>query len=534
MKSHVIIIGAGISGLIAATELLDKGYQVTLLDRDEEQAIGGLAKWALGGLFFVDTPLQRKSGIKDSVDLAKKDWFSYADFLEEEYWGKEWANYYIKNCTKLGYNWLLSKGIKFLSTVNWVERGMHGDGNSVPRFHLVWGTGMELVKVFARLLLEHPKRNLLDLYFRHRVNELIFENGKVVGVRGINEALGKDFEIRADVTVIATGGISGSVNKIKEYWHKDLGTPPKVVLVGGHKYAQGDLHEAVENINGKFANRDKQWNYAAGIRHYQPRKEEHGLSLIPPKSAIWLNYKGERLGPEPLITGFDTSFLVKRICQEEKKYSWQILNKKIALKELAISGSESNAAIRDKKFLKLVRNILFGNKELYNTISSRCEEFIVADTVEDLVIKMNQLTETEDVSLEAVRKSIQDYDAAIDQGAPYQDEQLNRILKAREWKADKLRTSNLQKISDPKAGPLIAIREYILTRKSMGGIQTNLKCQVLSKADTPQDQRPIPGLYAIGEAAGFGGGGVHGHRALEGTFLGSCIITARTLTKYFK
>jgi predicted oxidoreductase len=526
-RADVLIIGGGLAGIIAALELLDAGKSVIILDRDKESAFGGLAKWAFGGMFFVDTKHQRRNGIRDSIDLALKDWFSFAEFPETEFWGRRWAEQYVHLCTPQGYHWLRRHGIGFFPVLNWVERGLDVPGNSVPRFHMVWGTGWELTRVFREKLLHHRHRDRLQLYFGHRALELLQQGDAVIGVTGTREVDDSFFKAEAGHTIVATGGINGNLDKVRQHWHRDWGKPPAVILNGAHKYALGDLHEATERINGQVSNLDWQWNYAAGVRHYAPRKPEHGLSLVPCKTALWLNYRGERIGPRPLITAYDTRYLVSRICAQEEQYSWQVLNYKIACKEFAISGSEHNPAIRDKKPLSFVLSVLRGNRPLVDKILAECEDVIAADTLPELVDKMNALTGQAKVELPLVEQAVRNYDASIAAGPPYQDEQQQLIHQARQWRGDKARTANMVKIADPKSGPFIAIREFILSRKSLGGIQTNLHSQVLSKASDPAVQQPIPGLYAIGEAAGFGGGGMHGHRSLEGTFLGGVVITAR-------
>jgi len=306
-----------------------------------------------------------------------------------------------------------------------------------------------------------------------------------------------------------------------------------VLLNGAHPLSIGDLHETTEAINGHVVNLETQLNYAAGIRHHSPRHPGHGLSLVPCKSALWLNYEGKRMGPTPLITAYDTRYLVERICQEPVKYSWQLLNRKIAYKEFAISGSESNPLFRDKKFLKFVfQTVVTGNKKLVSEVIDKCEDVIVAYSLEELAERMNEATGENHVTLANLKSAVEPYDAEIDRGEQYfQDEQLKRIAHAREYRAEKTRTSKFQKILDPKAMPLIAIREFILSRKSLGGIQTDLDCRVLTPPDAAGKQESIEGLYAVGEAAGFGGGGMHGHRSLEGTFLGGCVITGRVAAK---
>jgi predicted oxidoreductase len=530
-QADAIVVGGGIAGIITAYELLNHGKRVILLDRNIEAEFGGLARWAFGGMFFVDSTIQRRAGISDSIDLAMRDWWSFAEFDKKEYWGKKWAEQFIHLTTPHGYRWLREYGIRFFPVVHWVERGLFQPGNSVPRFHLLWGTGLELVRVFENRLREHTGKDRLQIHFRHRVTDLVADKGVVTGVWGVNEASGEAFTATGEATIIATGGINGSIERLKENWYKPWGETPKHILNGAHPYAIGDLHDATERINGNVVNLDKQWNYAAGVHHPKPRMPNHGLSLIPCKSALWVNYRGERFGPIPLIAAYDTRFLVERICQEEKKYSWQILNRRIAKKEFSISGSEHNTAVRDKKLFQFIKTILFGNKKLVREMIDTCEDFVVADSIKELAEKMNALTGDDDVDVQILKEAIGQFDANIGRGKKlHNDEQLRRIAHTRQYRGDRVRTCKFQQIDDPKARPLIAIREFILSRKSLGGIQTDLQCRVLTKPVDGQ-QEAIPGLYAVGEAAGFGGGGLHGLRALEGTFLSGCVITARVAAK---
>ena len=522
--SDVVIVGGGIAGITAAIELLNLDKKVILFDRDAKKNFGGLAKESFGGMFFVDTPQQRRAGIKDTPELALKDWHSVAKFTDDDIWPKKWAKTYVYNCTFQVYDWLKQQGIKFFPVVNWVERGLFTPGNSYPRFHIVWGTGFELSNVLVNKLTSHPKASThLQLFFRHKVDKIITDNGRIAGIAGIDEETGSQFEAEAKSTLIASGGIGGNLELVRKHWYKPWGEPPEIILNGAHKFGLGDMHYEVQNHNGNITHLDKMWPYAAGVHHPKPRKELHGLSLIPPKSALWLDYTGKRFGPMPLMTAYDTRYIVEKVCEQKKKYSWQILNLKIAYKEFAISGSESNKAIKEKKLFGFLKTILFGGKKLVNEMLDTCEDFLVADTVDELVNKMNALTGTNDVSLENVKSAIGDYDANIDRGPKFHnDDQLRRIAHARQYRGDKVRTSKFQKIVDSKAMPLIAIREFILSRKTLGGIQTNLNSEVLDK-----EGNPIQGLYSVGEAAGFGGGGMHGQGALEGTFLGGCVLTGR-------
>ncbi len=527
-QADVIVVGAGIAGIVAAIELLHQQKRVLIIDRDEEKEIGGLAKWSFGGMFFADSPIQRKRGIKDSPEQALKDWHAFAEFGEEDHWPKKWAEQFVHFSTPYIHDWLKSYGIAFFPVVHWVERGLYRPGNSVPRFHMVWGTGYELSKVLSGYLLDHPEKSGLTIKYRHRVTELEIDNGRITGVDGVDEMTGESFIAKADVVVIATGGINGSIEKVKQNWYKPWGDPPEEILNGSHPYAIGDMHDATDAICGNVTHLDRMWNYAAGIHHPQPVMPKHGLSLVPPKSAIWVNYRGERFGPMPLMTAYDTRYLVERICQEPVKYSWQILNAKIMNKEFAISGSESNDAIREKKLLQFVSTILFGNKKLVDKILHESKDIVVGNSIEELSEKMNALTGKDHVDVQVLKESIDTYDANIDRGKKYfNDEQLRRIAHVRQYTGDRLRTCKFQKINDPKAMPLIAIREFILSRKSLGGIQTDLQSRVLGKPDKMGNQVPIEGLYAVGEAAGFGGGNLHGFRALEGTFLSACVLTGR-------
>jgi len=528
-ETEYLIVGAGIAGIVCAIDLLEQGKKVTIVDRDSAENIGGLARWAFGGMFFVDSKQQKRAGIQDSYEQAKSDWWSCAQFDQSNLWGPRWADQFLHLCTSHGHRWLHENGIRFLPVINWAERGMLRPGNSVPRFHMVWGTGFELARRLVSQLKSHRASKGLTFLFNHRVSALTEQSDRIAGVSGVDETTAEDFTMKADVTIIATGGINGSIEKVRAHWYKPWGTPPKVILNGAHEYALGDLHDAAEQVNGSVVNLDLQWNYAAGIKHYKPRHSNHGLSLVPGKSQLWVNYQGRRFGPPPLMSPFDTRYLVEQICREPVKYSWQILNHKIANKEFSISGSEHNSAIRDRNLLQLATQILLtGSRKLVGEISRECEDFIIADGLPELVEKMNALTGESHVDFGSLQSEIHAYDAQIDLPEEKRtDEQIKRILEVRKYRGDRFRTCNLQRILDPKAGPLVAIRSFVLSRKSLGGIETDLQCRVLSKANAAGEQHPISDLYAIGEAAGFGGGGMHGQGSLEGTFLAGCVITAR-------
>ncbi|MCP4437970.1 MAG: FAD-binding dehydrogenase [Aureispira sp.] len=523
-KSDNIIVGGGLAGIVTALELLDLGQKVLLLDRDIEERFGGLAKLSFGGMFFVDTPEQKRAGIKDSVDIALKDWFSVADFGEKDELPKKWAEQYVNTATDYVYQYLKNHKIKFFPFVHWVERGLLKRGNSYPRFHMVWGTGAGLSDGLRDNLLNHPKaKTHLQIHFNHRVEEILTQNDTVIGVKGKTEDTDIEFEAYGNQTIIAAGGLGGDIEQVKSNWHKDWGTPPKVILNGAHPFADGLLHRAVERMDGKITHLDLTWPYAAGVHHPRPTKELDGLSLVPPRSALWFNHKGKRFGPMPLITSYDTRYLVDQICAQEKKYSWQIMNMKIMNKELAISGSEFNPAFKNKSMFQVLKTLLMGNKALSEDMINNCPDFVTGNSVEELVENMNALTGTNDVDLQTVKNAITEYDKEVDRGHKYfVDEQLCRLEHLRTYTGDRVRMCKFAKINDQHNLPLVAIREFILSRKTLGGMQTDLKCRILSNSG-----EPINGLYAVGEAAGFGGGGMHGKGTLEGTFLGACVLTGR-------
>ncbi len=523
LESDVVVIGGGLAGIVATLELLSAGRRVTLIDRDAEENFGGLAKESFGGILVVGSREQRRAGISDSPELALADWRAFGELTAAEHWPNRWAEAYVHDCHNEVYLWLKERGLGFLPIPHWVERGQFTPGNSVPRWHIVWGTGQELVLQLVHRLQYHPRRAALTLRFGCRVEDLIAEGGRISGCRGHTEATAPPFEARARAGMVATGGSNRSLSRVRANWHADWRTPPQTLLNGSHQYADGMLHDAVQAAGGRLTHLDRMWNYAAGVHHWRPRKPDHGLSLVPPRSALWLNWRGERIGPQPLVTGFDTRDLVTRICQQERQYSWQLLNRKIALKELAISGAEFNPSIRDKNKLAFLRDMIFGNRWLVDEMSRNCVDFVAAASLPELVDKMNALQGDAAVDPATVAAAVASYDAQIARGPKlHNDEQLRRIAYVRRWKGDRLRTCKFQRIVDPAAGPLIAIREFIVSRKSLGGIQTDLDSRVLGA-----DGVPIAGLYAAGEAAGFGGGGMNGLRALEGTFLGGCFYGAR-------
>lgn len=521
-EAEVVVIGGGLAGMATALDLLDAGKRVVLLDAASRDRFGGLALRSFGGMFFVDSPEQRKTRIKDSVDLAMRDWVRYGELDPADIWPYRWAEAYVHRCTEEVRGWLVGREVRFFRGVNWTERGYFVPGNSVPRFHIAWGTGEGIVLALIPHLEEHEKAGRLQLHFDHRVEGLTQEGGQVVGCHGTHSA--GSFEARGDAIVIAAGGIAGNDDKVREVWPRDqLGEPPEVMLNGSIPEADGRLFDRAEELGANVTHLEKLWNYATGIRHWEPPFPNYGLSLVPGKSQLWVNYQGRRFVDPPLVGSYDTLLLIDRICREEKKYSWQVLNRKIANKEFSISDAEFNPAVRKKKVLAFILRLLQGNGEQVQEFIDHCPDFVTAESVAELADKMNALAETDDVDAKLLAREIADYDANIERGDRLQnDDQLRRIAHVRQYLGDRLRTCNMARIFDPGAMPLIAIRTQILTRKSLGGIQVDLDARVLDKRGNP-----IPNLFAVGEACGFGGGGMHGKRALGGTFLGGCVYSGR-------
>ncbi len=517
--SDIVIIGAGVAGLVAAHECLERGKSVTIIDRHSSENVGGLARTAFGGMALIGTPLQRRMGIKDSPELALSDWHSFAEFGDADAWPKKWAEAYVEQSAERVFHWLRGKGMRFMPAVNWVERGNFLPGNSVPRYHILWGTGLGLVEQFVGLLSTHRNSKKLQYVFGCRVDDLLVSDGRVAGCRGVMEATGEGREFMGNHTMVATGGINGNLRKVREHWY--WGDAPTEILNGSHPYCDGAMHDVVVQKGGVVTHLENMWNYAAGIPHPFPQFENHGLSLIPCKSALWLDHAGHRIGPEPLVTGFDTNDMCGRLSAMEKPWSWQVLNWRIAAKEFAISGAEHNPHIRDSKALPFLRETLFGNHRLVRQMQEESNHFIVADTLPGLVERMNALDGDKLVQLDNLTRAVNDFDDNVRRGpGQWNDDQIRRIVHARAWRSDRIRTCKPKPLLDH--GPLIAIKLRLITRKSLGGIQTDLSSRALNNHG-----KPIDGLYAIGEAAGFGGGGACGRRSLEGTFLSGCILTAR-------
>ena len=526
VQTDAVVVGGGLAGIVAALELLRAGKRVVLVDRDSPERFGGLALWAFGGMALVGTPLQKKKKIADSPERAFADWMRFGELDPQDTHAVQWARHYVEHSRPEVHDWLLAHGISFMPAVNWVERGRDGEGNSVPRYHIVWGTSRELTRRMIAALAEAGGNGRLTLLHRHRVSTLESASGRISGVLAVDEASCAEIRIDAPTVVLATGGINGSHAETRRNWPADRPLPTRM-LNGAHPYADGRMHHAAAGLGAQIVRAGEMWNYAAGIPHPFPHFEGHGLSLIPCKSALWLDHTGRRIGPEPLVTGFDTHWLCQRVAQQEQPWTWQLLNWRIAAKEFAISGAEHNPRIRDQQLLRFLKETLLGNHRLVRQMQHESPHFLVADTLAELAGKMNTLTCSHDVDPAVLQATADAFDANFAGGAnPQQDLQVQRILHARQSGPDALRTCKPAPLQQQGAGPYIAIHMQLITRKSLGGLRTDLHSRVLDAQDTP-----IPGLYCVGEAAGFGGGGASGKRSLEGTFLPGCILTARAAAR---
>lgn len=529
IQSDVLVIGGGLAGIVTAIECLRAGKSVTLVDRDTPERLGGLALWAFGGMALVDTPLQRRMKLRDSADIAYRDWLRFGELHESDPADQlrcAWAKYYVEHSCAQVYDWVSDHGLKFMPAVNWVERGMHGDGNTLPRYHVVWGTSQLLTRRMIEVLHKANTGGRLTLLSRHRITSLDEQNGRVTGAVGINETTGQEMHFSASAVVLAMGGINGSHEEVRANWIKTRPIPASM-LNGAHPFADGKLHHLVAQLGGTITHAGEMWNYAAGFPHPQPHFEGHGLSAIPCKSALWLDHKGERIGPQPLVTGFDTHELCQRVAAQDKPYTWHLMNWRIAAKEFAISGAEHNPRIRDRQFPLFLKETLLGNHRLIRQMAAESPHFLVDETLAGLCAKMNALAGTADVKPQILQATVDAFDANFARGdSVINDDQIRRIEHARHWGPDKLRTSKPAPLQQRGAGPFIAIQMQLVTRKSLGGLQTDLESRVLNGAGLA-----MPGLYCVGEAAGFGGGGASGRRSLEGTFLPGCILTARAAAR---
>ncbi|EXJ78041.1 hypothetical protein A1O3_09201 [Capronia epimyces CBS 606.96] len=586
----VVIVGAGLAGLVAAYELTRSHVPVTLVDQENEHNLGGQAFWSLGGIFCVDSATQRRYGIRDSHALALADWMNTARFDrvpgqdqdqgqpagpgdDQDLWARRWAEAFVDFATHKMEHYLKDRGVKVL-TVGWAERGAgraDGHGNSVPRFHLTWGTGPEIVGAFAEPVMraaetetetetsepshkgkqqqqqqqqQAQSQPLVNFKFRHRVDELILDEhtGATVGVRGAileptDSARGVassrssvgSFELRGRAVVIATGGIGGNIEAVKRNWPVERLGPqiPRSFVVGVPAHVDGRMLGIAEAAGARLTNMDRMWHYTEGLANWNAIWPAHGIRVIPGPSSLWLDATGKRLPPF-LYPGSDTLATLQHICATGHDYSWFVLNRTIVSREFALSGSEQNPDITGKSYVQAFLQRVWSRHGTHavQDFLEHGEDFVVEPDLPALVRGMNRLARQRGgpvLDHDALLAEIQARDMQMDN--PYaKDAQAMLIANARKYWPEHIRVAKPHCILDPRAGPLIAVRMNLLTRKSLGGLQTDLDGNVLRL-----DRQPFPGLYAAGEAAGFGGGGMHGYASLEGTFLGGCVFSGRVV-----
>ena len=540
MDSDAIVVGGGLAGLVATCELIDAGKRVVLVDQEPEQCLGGQAFWSFGGLFFVDSPEQRRVRIKDSRELAWQDWLGTAAFDrldDEDVWPMRWAEAYVDFAAGEKRAWLHERGVRFFPVPGWAERGgytANGHGNSVPRFHITWGTGPGLLAPFVAKVTEAAGCGQVRLAFRHQVDELVRTGGSITGVRGTvlepsdvpraapssRVAVG-EFEFSAQTVIVTSGGIGGNFEMVRRNWPARLGTPPKHMIAGVPDFVDGRMIAITEAAGGRVVNPDRMWHYVEGIHNYDPIWTNHGIRILPGPSSLWLDARGNRL-PVPLFPGFDTLGTLEHIMTTGYDHTWFVLTKKIIGKEFGLSGSEQNPDLTGKSVAEVLRQRRGEMPGPVRAFLDKGVDFVQAGSIDELVERMNKVTDSPLLDVETVRREITARDRELDNDYT-KDLQVAAVRQARSYLPDRIsRIAAPHKITDASAGPMIAVRLSILTRKTLGGLNTDLSSRVLGA-----DGQPIPGLYAAGEVAGFGGGGVHGYRALEGTFLGGCIFSGR-------
>jgi uncharacterized protein len=538
-EAEVIVVGGGLAGLVATAELADAGRRVIVVDQEPEASLGGQAFWSFGGLFLVDSPEQRRMRIRDSRELAWQDWLGTAGFdRPEDEWPRRWAEAYVDFAAGEKRAWLHAQGVRFVPNVGWAERGGYGaigHGNSVPRFHITWGTGPGVLEPFVRRVRDAQSRGLVELRFRHRVDGLTATAGAIDGVTGkllaadscargqasSREEIG-EFDLPAAAFGVTSGGIGGNHKLVRRNWPERLGDPPRQMISGVPAHVDGRMIEIAQDAGANVINPDRMWHYTEGIRNWSPIWPMHGIRILPGPSPLWLDATGRRL-PVPLFPGFDTLGTLEHIVSTGHDHTWFVLTQKIIEKEFALSGSEQNPDITNRSVGELLRSrVASGAPGPVEAFKRHGADFVVRRDLRALVDGMNALTDQPLLRLERIEREVVARDREMDN--PYsKDAQVTAIHGARRYLADRLtRIATPHRLLDPDAGPLIAVRLHILTRKTLGGLQTDLASRALDA-----DGEPVPGLYAAGEVAGFGGGGMHGYRSLEGTFLGGCLFSGR-------
>jgi predicted oxidoreductase len=538
LDADVVVVGAGLAGLVATAELADAGRTVVLVDQEGEQSLGGQAWWSLGGLFLVDSPEQRRLRVRDSFELAWQDWLGTAGFdRPEDEWPRKWAEAYVHFAAGEKRAWLHEMGHRIFPIVGWAERGgytANGHGNSVPRFHLTWGTGPGVVEPFERRVRAAAQTGRVRFAFRHRVDAITLSGKAITGVRGTvlessdlprgkasSRTAVREFELSSQAVIVTSGGIGGNHELVRKAWPARLGFPPEHMVTGVPAHVDGRMIAITQAAGANLINADRMWHYVEGIHNWNPIWPGHGIRILPGPSSLWLDAYGRRL-PSPLFPGFDTLGTLQHLGTTGQGHSWFVLTRKIITREFALSGSEQNPDVTGKSVLEVIKRVRSGVPPPVQAFVDHGEDFVVADTLRELVEKMNRVTATPLLDYATVEGEVLARDREI-ANRYTKDLQITALRGARSYIGDRLtRVASPHRLLDRSAGPLIAVRLSILTRKTLGGFETNLDSQVLGA-----DRQAIPGLYAAGEVAGFGGGGMHGYRALEGTFLGGCLFSGR-------
>jgi predicted oxidoreductase len=537
-EADVIIVGAGLAGLVAAAELIAARRKVLLIEQEPEASLGGQAFWSFGGLFLVNTPHQRRLGIHDSYDLAWQDWMGSAGFdREEDHWPRQWAQAYVAFAAGEKYAWLHSQGLRVFPIVQWAERGGYlagGHGNSVPRFHVTWGTGPGVIEPFVRRVRAGEQEGLVALRFRHRVTALSMSGGVVDGVEGevlepsavergkpSSRVVVGTFQFKAQAVIVTSGGMGANHDLVRKNWPPRLGPAPRRLISGVPDHVDGQMQAVVAASGGHLINADRMWHYPEGIHNYAPIWSQHAIRILSGPSPLWLDARGHRL-PIPLFPGFDTLGALQHITTSGYDHSWFLLTERMIEREFALSGSEQNPDLTGRSIRLLLKRVLPGAPGPIEAFKNQGVDFLVRKTLPDLARAMNDLIGEALIDPAALEQEVLARDREMENKFS-KDAQVTAIRASRAFLGDRLiRVAKPHRLLDPAAGPLIAVRLSILTRKTLGGLKTDLSGRVLQA-----DDQPVPGLYAAGEVAGFGGGGVHGYRALEGTFLGGCLFSGR-------
>jgi predicted oxidoreductase len=545
-SADAIVVGGGLAGLVAACELADAGKSVVILEQEGEQSLGGQAFWSLGGLFFVDSPEQRRLGVRDNRELAMQDWLGSAQFdRPEDYWPRKVAEAFVEFSAGEMRSWLHGMGMRWFPIVGWAERGgahAHGHGNSVPRFHITWGTGPGVLEPFVERVAAHRKSGRIEIRFRHQASQILRTNNVISGISGeileptdvergqkSSRTVTGSFDISASAVLVTSGGIGGNFDLVRKAWPTErLGPAPKTMVAGVPHHVDGRMMAITQAAGAAVINADRMWHYTEGVKNWSPIWPEHGIRILPGPSSMWFDARGNRL-PAPFMPGFDTLGTLRHILATGYDYSWFVLTQSIIKKEFALSGSEQNPDFTSKKWLNVIRSRVI-NKAApapVEAFKQHGEDFVVADNLDELVTAMNALSGDNLIVRDHLAIQIEARDREIENSFS-KDAQVTAIRGARNYRGDRLvRTAKPHRILDRAHGPLIAVRLNVLTRKTLGGLHTNLDSQVLDASGSP-----IPGLYAAGEVAGFGGGGYHGYNALEGTFLGGCIFSGRNAGRH--